>query len=209
MTRTLATRFLRSTFGFGHSSFPGPLDAMSGVMRLWPRLARDPVRAVASGLFATAAQTPAVQSLQQRLEKGGAVSCAGVCPSAQPFLSALLRHLFPHRPIVIVTAGLKTQESFHQDIATWLWVAGCGLQVGGSSAASSGGLHQPSTLRSIATAEDGSTINHQLLFYPAWETLPHEARPPHADVISERLETLIALSQSVTRDPPASPLVVV
>src|SRR6266404_1261156 len=125
MTRTLATRFLRSTFGFGHSSFPGPLDAMSGVMRLWPRLARDPVRAVASGLFATAAQTPAVQSLQQRLEKGGVVSCAGVCPSAQPFLSALLRYLFPHRPVVIVTAGLKTQESFHQDIATWMQIAGC------------------------------------------------------------------------------------
>ena len=45
------------------------------------------------------------------------------------------------------------QESFHQDIATW-------LQVGESSAAASGGLHQP------------STISHQPLFYPAWETLP-------------------------------------
>jgi transcription-repair coupling factor (superfamily II helicase) len=33
----------------------------------------------------------------------------------------------------------------------------------------------------------------QLLFYPAWEILPHETRLPHADVISERLETLVAL----------------
>ena len=32
------------------------------------------------------------------------------------------------------------------------------------------------------------------LFYPAWEVLPHEAKLPHADVISERLETLVALS---------------
>ena len=30
-------------------------------------------------------------------------------------------------------------------------------------------------------------------FYPAWEVLPHEERLPHADVISERLETLTAL----------------
>jgi len=33
------------------------------------------------------------------------------------------------------------------------------------------------------------------LFYPAWEILPHEARLPHLDVISERLETLVALTE--------------
>jgi transcription-repair coupling factor (superfamily II helicase) len=33
------------------------------------------------------------------------------------------------------------------------------------------------------------------LFYPAWEVLPQEARLPHVDVISERLETLVALAQ--------------
>jgi transcription-repair coupling factor (superfamily II helicase) len=32
-------------------------------------------------------------------------------------------------------------------------------------------------------------------FFPAWETLPHETKLPHADIISERLETLIALNQ--------------
>jgi len=32
------------------------------------------------------------------------------------------------------------------------------------------------------------------LFFPAWETLPHEDKLPHADVISERLETLVTLS---------------
>lgn len=31
------------------------------------------------------------------------------------------------------------------------------------------------------------------LFYPAWEHLPHEGKLPHADVLSERLETLLAL----------------
>jgi len=34
-----------------------------------------------------------------------------------------------------------------------------------------------------------------LLFYPAWEMLPHEGKLPHSDVISERLQTLVALSQ--------------
>ena len=68
------------------------------VVRFWARLAKDSVRTEANELFASVAQTPAVQALQRRVEKGGAVFCAGVCPSAQPFLSALLRHLFPCRP---------------------------------------------------------------------------------------------------------------
>ena len=33
------------------------------------------------------------------------------------------------------------------------------------------------------------------LFFPAWNVLPHEARLPHADVLSERLETLIHLAK--------------
>src|SRR6185295_17272956 len=33
-------------------------------------------------------------------------------------------------------------------------------------------------------------------FFPAWEVLPHETRLPHADVIAERLEALVALTQT-------------
>ena len=33
-------------------------------------------------------------------------------------------------------------------------------------------------------------------FYPAWETLPHEDKLPHADVISDRLQTLVALAEN-------------
>ena len=43
------------------------------------------------------------------------------------------------------------------------------------------------------------------LFYPAWETLPHEGKLPHADIISDRLQTLVALSGNsslVTRHSP-------
>jgi transcription-repair coupling factor (superfamily II helicase) len=155
-------------------------------------LASDSVGAEANELFATVAQTPAVQSLQRRLEKGGAVSCAGVCASAQPFLAALLRHFFPQRPVVIVTAGLKLQESIHQDVATWMQLADS---------------RWPE--RELHNTRQPQGPDDKPLFYPAWESLPHEAKPPHADVISERLETLIALSQSANSKRPRAPLVVV
>jgi transcription-repair coupling factor (superfamily II helicase) len=38
------------------------------------------------------------------------------------------------------------------------------------------------------------SANSHLLFYPAWEIFPHENKLPHADVISDRLQTLVALS---------------
>ncbi len=45
------------------------------------------------------------------------------------------------------------------------------------------------------------------LFYPAWEILPQDDRLPHPDVISDRLETLVALSAYVqSLAPGATPL---
>ena len=122
-----------------------------------------------------------MQSLARALEHGSALSLKGIAPAAQPFLAALLREAFPARPIVVVTEGLKTQESVHQDIATWLRRR----HQGGAS----------------------------LLFFPSWEILPHEARLPHVDVISERLETLLALEaaaepQTAGDAASAAPLVV-
>ena len=34
-----------------------------------------------------------------------------------------------------------------------------------------------------------------LLFFPEWEVFPHEGKLPHADVISDRLQTLVALAE--------------
>jgi len=126
-------------------------------------------------LFASVAQTPAALALRQRLESGGSLSCDAVSIPAQPFFAALLWHLFPTRPLVVVTDGLKSQESFHQDVVTWT---------------------------SFLAADVGKLDDQNFapLFYPAWETLPHEAKLPHADVISERLETLVALAQRDARN---------
>jgi transcription-repair coupling factor (superfamily II helicase) len=130
-------------------------------------LAQNAAASAAGNLFADISQAPAVQSLARRLEDGGVLSGAGVCQAAQPFFAALLRKIFPRRPIIVVTDGLKTQESFQQDLETWL----------------------------------GSPP----LFYPAWEILPHEGKLPHADTISDRLQTLVVLS---TLNSQPSPLVV-
>jgi transcription-repair coupling factor (superfamily II helicase) len=122
--------------------------------------------------------------------------CDGIHTAAQPFLAALLHRRFPARPLVIVTEGLKSQESVHQDLATWF-----------SSAAT---LHAPRSPGSSAPSADGSApaTAPSPLFYPAWESLPHESRLPHADVISERLETLIALGQYRAEEGRPAPVLV-
>src|SRR5581483_7224392 len=134
-------------------------------LRGFLRLAQGSSVAAAGNLFAKVLLTPAAQTLLRRVEQGRALSCPGVSASAQPFLAALLREYFPDRPLILVTHGLKAQESVQQDLETWL-----------------------------ALAQTGTDRDVRPLFYPAWEILPHEAKLPHADVISERLAALVALS---------------
>lgn len=122
------------------------------------------------------------------------MSCAGVSRAAQPFLVAMLRVLFPDRPILAVTDGVKTQESFHQDVETW-------LRLQSDSAA------LPSRGRESDSA-DLPARRSRSLFYPAWEALPHEAKLSHADVISERLETLVAVSPAAERREHGAPVIV-
>ena len=129
-------------------------------------------------MFTSVAQTPAARAFLQRLKLGGALSCGAVSAPGQPFLAVWLKEIFPNRPVVVVTDGLKTQETFHQDAETWLRF----------------GKDEKEPARA--------------LFYPAWETLPHEAKLPHADVISERLETLVALAGHASRITHHAPLVV-
>jgi transcription-repair coupling factor (superfamily II helicase) len=83
----------------------------------------------------------------------------------------LLHQWMPDAVIVVVCDGLRTQEHFEQDIATWLRMAA-----------------SPSDGPALAVGSGGP-----LLFYPDWEILPHESRLPHVDVISDRLATLVAL----------------
>ena len=150
-------------------------------------------------LFARFRHAPAAQDLRRRVESGGALSCGGVTESAQAFLAAWLRREFPRRPIVIVTENLKTQETLHQDLETWLGskVPGPKSKVQGPrSADERAGPYE-------APPQTPDAIPHPLLFFPAWEILPHEDKLPHADVISERLETLVALGRNPRRQTPS------
>jgi transcription-repair coupling factor (superfamily II helicase) len=155
-------------------------------------LGLEEFRTANAELFASVAKTPAALALRQRLESGGVLSCDAVSVSAQPFFTALLRHLFPMRPLVVVTHGLKSQEGFYQDASTWAQFL------------------EPDTgdRNQAGPASHVSPLISRPLFYPAWETLPHEAKLPHADVISERLETLVALAQHGAWNTQHAPLLI-
>jgi len=134
---------------------------------------------VSGTLIETIERSPAVQRLLQRLEKGGALSLRSVCQPAQAFLTALLWRELAGRPVVLIHPGLKPQEVAQQDLETWL-----GRQ----------------------TPADPATPT-RLLFFPDWEVLPHESRLPHADVLSERLGTLIALTARHSTDALPCPII--
>ena len=123
------------------------------------------------GLFEAAARTPAIQELAQRLERERVLSSAGLSPTARGFFGVLLRRLRPGFPLVIVLENVRAQESVFQDIQSWLRIAG-----------------------------DADTLEN-LLFYTAWEVLPSDSRLPNADVISERLETLVRLGGAAQSGP--------
>jgi transcription-repair coupling factor (superfamily II helicase) len=144
-------------------------------------------------LFADISKAPAVQSLARRLEHGGVLTCAGVSQAAQPFFAALLWKIFPRRPIVVVTDNLKTQESFQQDLETWL-----SLESTVHSPQFKAGEVSCSIPHPLARRSKAETAPSSPLFYPAWDVLPHEGKLPHADTISDRLQALIALNQNIS-----------
>ena len=154
---------------------------------------------MSTGLLDAAKTTPAVRQWLRRLEEGAALIEASASPAAHPWLLALLHHHFPQHTVVAVTDGLRNQELLQQDVETWLRVLATPTPASPGSAPAvpgAGELDPPPASSPPAT-----------LFYPAWEHLPHEGKLQHADVISERLETLAALSVPARADR-ARPLVI-
>ena len=163
----------------------------------------------AEKLFDRIAQSPGVQPLARRVEEGGALSCPGVSAPAQPFLAALLRRLFPDRPILIVTDSLKSQEWFQQDVETWLRMAEMeNPQPPRQASEQPRPLPQENAFDEGPPAGKAGAVTRPTLFYPAWEILPHETKLPHSDVIAERLETLLALARERGNTATAHPFIV-
>ncbi len=141
---------------------------------------RHPAASFAAGireqdLFKLVASSTAAGDLLERVKQGGALSLDCVSAAAHPFLAALLARTFPDRPLLVITAGVKAHETFDQDAGTWL------KQLGRSRLGTDG-----------ATSSPTAPLQRQL-FFPSWDILPHEPKLPHADVIAERLETLVKL----------------
>jgi transcription-repair coupling factor (superfamily II helicase) len=136
-----------------------------------------PPAAAKPDIFAAVCSAPACEALLKRAGAGGVLPCPEIAPPAHAFLAALLARHFPDRPVVLVTNTLKAQESLHADLATWLNVA----------------AHHESADKA------GQQVTPK--FFPAWEVLPHENKLPHADIISERLETLVGSLKSEVRSP--------
>lgn len=128
-------------------------------------------------LFDSILTPAAANTFAQRLRPGKSFSLGNLNSAAHPFIAALLRRQFPTRPILLITADLKAQESFHADLATWLKAA---------------------------------DLKASPLFFPPWDILPGEDKLPHADVISERLETLAGLwsATPATESTTPAPIVV-
>jgi transcription-repair coupling factor (superfamily II helicase) len=144
---------------------------------------------VPAGIIESLVEAPAVQSLRQRVEQGGALSLAGVTAAAQPAIAALLQRWFPGRPLLIVTEALRVQEQFQQDLETWLSNAECGTANA-----------EWNRKREFAGSEFRSPRSAlRTHFFPDCEILPHEDKLPHLDVISDRLKTLMALADGRAR----------
>jgi transcription-repair coupling factor (superfamily II helicase) len=122
-------------------------------------------------LFDAASSAPALSTLLDRSGAGGALSCRALSPAGRAFLAALLHRRFPNRPLLVVVSTLREQEVVHADLTTWLNLA----------------AHRDASDRS-------GDLRSTPRFFPPWEVLPHESKLPHADVLSERLETLVALA---------------
>ena len=94
--------------------------------------------------------------------------------------------------MLIVTGGVKNQESFYQDLETWRRAGGAQFA---AARATGGGRKTPAAAAASKPGPEGTGFLSSLLFFPAWEISPSDAKLPHADIISERLQTLLALEQ--------------
>ena len=104
---------------------------------------------------------------------------------------------------MLITEGLKSQESFFQDVETWL-----GFLFTAQTQKSKVDEKLNSESRNLARTDPYGSQCPKPLFYPAWEILPHEGKLSHVDVISERLQTLAALSEASQSSDSSSPIII-
>jgi transcription-repair coupling factor (superfamily II helicase) len=70
-------------------------------------------------LLEVALGSPLIPLLKRRLEAGDFLSLNSVADAGKPFVVSLLSQI-SHRPVLVVTDGLKSQEAFYNDLQTFL-----------------------------------------------------------------------------------------
>ena len=148
------------------------------------------------------------------------MSCVEVHPAGQAFVAALVQRLFPGDPLLVVAPDAKRQEALYQELQTWLLPA----PETDPETAARPSKKRPRRTRAKKAAKKSAAVSPaaaaselspsaegarpRVCFYPAWDVRPEESGLPHLDVISERLETLVAWTEAAA-DPPGPPPVVV
>ena len=150
-------------------------------------LAQNAAASATSNLFADISKAPAVQSLARRVENGGVLTCAGCQPGGAAVFCGLAPENFPAPP---------DRRRHRQPQNAGKFSAG----PGNVACKLKSRVRSPKPKRSILQP---STSDPRRLFYPAWEVLPHEGKLPHADTISDRLQTLVALSLTIRNSQPS------
>ena len=154
--------------------------------------------------------------LRERIGPGRALLIEGVHPGAQAFVLSLIHRLNPSRPMLVIAPNPKVQETLHQDLQTWLMTRdlkgtdGQPDQTRPAEAPDPARRKQASKRaraagagrsRSSGKCSPGLAAATPVLFHPGWDVRPDTGGLPHVDVISERLETLIALARATDGGP--------
>src|SRR5207244_503139 len=66
-----------------------------------------------------ALESPLIAYVNQRLDAGDFLSLNSLADAGKPFVVSLLSQI-SHRPVLVVTDGLKSQEAFYNDLQTFL-----------------------------------------------------------------------------------------
>src|SRR5687767_1318669 len=104
---------------------------------------------VLDSIFERATNSQAFIEVLEKVRRDNSVHITEVSFSAQAFLISWLAQQWK-KPVLVITDGLKTQESLFSDLEAY-----------------------------------AGKDKNPLLFFPAWEHLPHEQIAPHVDIVAE------------------------
>ncbi|MDA7915884.1 transcription-repair coupling factor [Verrucomicrobia bacterium] len=118
-----------------------------------------------------------------------------VAPPAQPFVAWLAARANDQRTVLVVTDGVKQQESVFQDLCSYSQFGSNGVTKTQAPKKKSSKKKKDAELQP-AVESIPVPVNDDVLLFSGWEVMPNEDRHPHTDVLAERMESLVRLSDA-------------